>query len=260
LTRRPSPFGITAARVLCIGACLLLGACSALQGRSRRPEDSPGRWYTVDSGETLQEISRRSGVPEADLLEVNGLRDASQVVPGKTIFVLDGPAGRMPDRYQPQPVEQSPAMVASPGRPARFRWPVDTPRVTSTFGTRWGRPHEGIDLTAPIGTPVFAADAGEVVYSGARVRGYGNMIVLKHADELMTVYAHNSVLLVKVGERVGAGQRLGLTGQSGHVTGPHLHFEVRRGQTPRDPLPYLPEIRGLRPSPPIAREKGSPKS
>lgn len=247
-----------ASLLLCLGVALLPAGCGILNGRPKHPADAAGHWYTVEPGETLQDISRRSGVPEADLLEVNGLQNASQVVPGKVIFVLDGPGGPMPDRTPAEPAAE-PAPALATGRASRFRWPLDTPHVTSQFGHRWGRPHDGIDLTAPIGTPVFAADAGEVVYSGARVRGYGNMIVLKHADDLMTVYAHNSVLLVRVGERVAAGQRVALSGQSGHATGPHLHFEVRRGQTPRDPLPYLPEVRGLRPAPP-SRERGSPKS
>ena len=69
------------------------------------------------------------------------------------------------------------------------------------------------------------------------------MVVLKHAGDLMTVYAHNSVLMVKVGDQVMAGQRVALSGQSGHATGPHVHFEVRRAQIPRDPLPYLPDLR-----------------
>lgn len=246
--------------LVCLGVALLSSGCGILKGRPQHPTDAAGHWYTVEPGETLRDISQRAGVPEADLLEVNGLQHASQVVPGKVIFVLDGPGGAMPERAPAgAAVAAEPVPALAPGRASRFRWPLDTPRVTSQFGHRWGRPHDGIDLTAPIGTPVFAADEGEVVYSGARVRGYGNMIVLKHPDELMTVYAHNSVLLVKVGDRVAAGQRVALSGQSGHATGPHLHFEVRRGQTPRDPLPYLPEIRGLRLSPP-SREKGSPKS
>jgi murein DD-endopeptidase MepM/ murein hydrolase activator NlpD len=115
--------------------------------------------------------------------------------------------------------------------------------LTSFFGSRWGRPHEGIDLTAPIGTPVLAAGAGEVVYAGSALRGYGNMVVLKHDGDLMTVYAHNSVLLVKVGDHVRVGQPIARSGQSGHATGPHVHFEVRKGQVPRDPLPYLPRLR-----------------
>lgn len=245
--------------LFCVGFLLLPMGCGVLKGRPKHPADAPGRWYTVQQGETLHDISERAGVPEVDLLEVNGLQDARQVVPGKLIFVLDGPAARMPEKNPPEPtLTPEPAVV--PAHASRFRWPVDSPRVTSQFGKRWGRPHEGIDLTAPIGTPVHAADAGQVVYSGARVRGYGNMIVLKHGDDLMTVYAHNSVLLVKVGDLVAAGQRVALSGQSGHATGPHLHFEVRRGQTPRDPLPYLPAIPGLRPSPPGPRDKGSPKS
>ena len=77
------------------------------------------------------------------------------------------------------------------------------------------------------------------MYAGDAIRGYGNLVVLQHGTDLMTVYAHNSVLLVRQGQRVTAGQRVALVGQSGHATGPHLHFEVRQGQIPRDPLPFL---------------------
>lgn len=127
------------------------------------------------------------------------------------------------------------------GRSARrLRWPLQYVQIISGYGPRWGRVHEGIDLVAPTGTPVLAAAAGEVVYSGNRIRGYGNMVVVKHDGELMTVYAHNSVLLVKAGDRVDAGQAVALSGQSGRASGPHLHFEVRRGQVPRDPLGFLP--------------------
>lgn len=122
----------------------------------------------------------------------------------------------------------------------RLRWPLQYVQIISGYGPRWGRVHEGIDLVAPTGTPVLAAASGEVVYSGNRIRGYGNMVVVKHEGELMTVYAHNSVLLVKAGDRVDAGQAVALSGQSGRASGPHLHFEVRRGQVPRDPLGFLP--------------------
>jgi len=222
---------------------LLLGACRTPP--AARPEPL-GQWYVVQQGETLAEIARRSGVPEEDLLEVNGFKSAAEAEPGKMIFVLFGP-GHHPE--VPATLPAPPAVAATPeapasgtagGKQARFRWPVDAPRVTSLFGSRWGRPHEGIDLQAAIGTPVYAADEGEVVYAGNSVRGYGNMVVLKHGDALLTVYAHNSVLLVKVGQHVSAGQRIALSGQSGHATGPHVHFEVRRDQIPRDPLQFLP--------------------
>jgi len=221
---------------------LLLCACRTPP--AARPEPL-GQWYVVQQGETLVEIARRAGVPEEDLLEVNGFKSAADAAPGKMIFVLFGPG----HRPEAPPAPTAPPAVATPeappsaapgGKQARFRWPVDAPRVTSVFGSRWGRPHEGIDLQAAIGTPVYAADEGEVVYAGNTVRGYGNMVVLKHGDALMTVYAHNSVLLVKVGQHVSSGQRIALSGQSGHATGPHVHFEVRRDQVPRDPLQYLP--------------------
>jgi len=89
---------------------------------------------------------------------------------------------------------------------------------------------------------VLAADAGEVVYAGNKLHGYGNMVVIRHSGDLMTVYAHNSVVLVKAGERVKLGQRVALSGQSGHATGPHLHFEVRKAQIPRDPMRFLPHL------------------
>lgn len=223
--------------------------------RPMHPEAPRGYWYTVEPSETLTDIACRAGVHEEDLLEVNGFRSAAEARPGRMIFVLNGtgtgpaPAG-CPARVAAEPPPPSVAPPASDSAPAaklssaRFRWPVDNPRVTSLFGSRWGRPHEGIDLQAVVGTPVYAADAGEVVYSSNTVRGYGNMVVLRHADGLMTVYAHNSVLIVKVGQRVEVGQKIALAGQSGHATGPHVHFEVRRSDVPRDPLKFLPGRNG----------------
>jgi murein DD-endopeptidase MepM/ murein hydrolase activator NlpD len=227
---------------------LLTSAVVALLGcrpaaPPRHPVGAAGQWHVVQPGETLAEIARRAGVPAEDLLEINGLRAPSEVQPGKLIFVLQGPPPQAPS---PDPTLDRPAPSVPVAELARFHWPVETPRVTSLFGKRWGRPHEGIDLTAPVGTPVFAAGVGQVVYSGSAVRGYGNMVVLKHEGEFMTVYAHNSVLLVKVGDHVRAGQRIALSGQSGHATGPHVHFEVRKGQVPCDPLPYLPSARQSR--------------
>jgi murein DD-endopeptidase MepM/ murein hydrolase activator NlpD len=129
-------------------------------------------------------------------------------------------------------------VAVAPGR-GRFRWPIDRAAVGSPFGTRAGRQHEGIDLPAPIGTPVYAAADGQVVYAGSGIRGYGNLIVIQHEGDLLTVYAHNSELLVAQGDKVRVGQRIALSGQSGHASGPHLHFEVRSGQIPVDPVSYL---------------------
>ncbi|HEY4392421.1 MAG TPA: LysM peptidoglycan-binding domain-containing M23 family metallopeptidase, partial [Polyangia bacterium] len=236
--RRPSPGGATA-----VLAALLAGLLVAIAGcgpthAPMHPETPPGRWYVVGPGETLALIAQAAAVPAEDLLEINGLEHADQVKPGMLLFVL---AGRPP----PAPVAQDHNEDPNAPRPA-LRWPLTTVRVVvgSPFGARWGKPHEGIDLPAPIGTPVFAAADGRVVYAGNGVRGYGNLVVIKHAGDLLTAYAHNSMLLVSQGQPVRAGDRIALVGQSGHATGPHLHFEVRSGQIPRDPMSFLPPLAG----------------
>ncbi len=124
---------------------------------------------------------------------------------------------------------------------AALEWPVDAP-ISSRFGRRDGRPHEGIDLLCADGTAVRAAAAGRVVYAGARLRGYGNLVMLRHDNGLVTVYAHNSTLLAAEGSTVARGEVISLSGHSGRATAPHLHFEVREGDVPRDPERYLPKL------------------
>lgn len=116
-------------------------------------------------------------------------------------------------------------------------WPVSGP-ITSGFGMRWGRMHEGIDIAVPSGTPVHAAASGTVIYA-AWMTGYGNLVVLDHGNGLATAYAHNSSLLVSLGQHVSQGQKISLSGSTGHSTGPHVHFEVRVNGVAVDPLGYL---------------------
>jgi murein DD-endopeptidase MepM/ murein hydrolase activator NlpD len=205
-------------------------------------ESPAGRWVVVGPGESLELIARRAGVPAEDILEANGLERAEQVAPGRLIFVLSPAtsAGVGPSTS----AGVGPGVPLAIGARPALRWPVAATFsvVGSPFGVRDGRPHEGIDLPAPVGTPVFAAADGEVAYAGSGVRGYGNMLVLRHGGDLLTVYAHASVLLVGRGQPVRAGDRIALVGQSGRATGPHLHFEVRAGQIPRDPMTFLPEV------------------
>lgn len=124
-----------------------------------------------------------------------------------------------------------------------FIWPIKEGSVSSFFGSRKRDYHEGIDIRANRGTPIFAARAGEVIYSSRKINGYGNMIVVKHDDGYASVYAHNKKNLVKKGERVTQGQLMGFVGATGKATGPHLHFEIRKGELPQDPLLYLPQVR-----------------
>jgi murein DD-endopeptidase MepM/ murein hydrolase activator NlpD len=122
----------------------------------------------------------------------------------------------------------------------RLAWPLQTGgALSSQFGPRGLTTHEGIDLPAPIGAAVLAAEAGTVERIGTGVSGYGNVIYVRHASGILTVYAHNAQNLVRTGEYVTRGQVIARVGQSGHATGPHLHFEVRLGETPQNPLTYL---------------------
>ncbi len=136
--------------------------------------------------------------------------------------------------------EQRSAARLPSGDCSALVWPVDGP-LSSPFGAHDGRnhEHEGIDLAVAEDTPVRAACDGVVAYAGNGLRGYGNLVILQHAGALATVYAHNHVLLVHPGEPVARGQIIARSGATGHVTAPHLHFEVRKGSIARDPLGYL---------------------
>jgi murein DD-endopeptidase MepM/ murein hydrolase activator NlpD len=120
---------------------------------------------------------------------------------------------------------------------AGFIWPVNAP-MTSPFGWRWGRMHEGVDLGAAYGTAIAAAAAGVVIYAGWE-GGYGNLTVIDHGGGLATAYGHQSRIAVSVGQSVSQGETIGFVGSTGHSTGPHLHFEVRVNGEAVDPLGYL---------------------
>ncbi len=134
--------------------------------------------------------------------------------------------------------ERRPALPDTSG--GQWRWPVDAGIITSKFGARWGKQHRGMDIAADIGEPVIAMSDGEVVYSDNKMRGYGNVVVIKHADNVTTLYAHNSKLIAKVGEKVSKGTLVALLGNTGRSTGPHVHFEIRQGKDAIDPLALLP--------------------
>ncbi len=116
--------------------------------------------------------------------------------------------------------------------------PVQNALITSPFGLRWGRPHQGIDMAAPIGTPILSAESGKVVYSGWK-QGYGNFVAVDHGHGYETHYAHCSKLMVHIGQQVGKGQLIAKVGNTGHSTGPHLHFEVMANGIHRNPIKFL---------------------
>lgn len=153
------------------------------------------------------------------------------------------PASLSPASAAAAPSQAAPAQAA-PQQVARlpdastsldFRWPARG-RVIAGFGTAG---NEGINIALPEGTPVRAAEGGTVAYSGDELRGYGKLVLVRHADGYVSAYAHNSQLLVERGEEVRRGQVIANSGRTGNVTSPQLHFEIRKGADPVDPMPYL---------------------
>jgi murein DD-endopeptidase MepM/ murein hydrolase activator NlpD len=123
----------------------------------------------------------------------------------------------------------------------RFAWPISG-KVSSRFGWRSGRKHEGIDIPAKKGTPIRAAEAGRVIHSG-ELSAYGYVVIVKHAGRYSTVYAHNRKNKVRKGQFVEQGDVLAAVGKSGNASGYHLHFEVRRDRIAQDPAKFLPVVR-----------------
>lgn len=126
----------------------------------------------------------------------------------------------------------------------RFAWPVPNfYKVSSHYGPRGSRHHDGIDIPAPRGTPIVASDSGEVIYADNGIRGYGNMIVLAHGEDVFTVYAHNKKNKVSKGDKVRRGETIALVGNTGRSSGPHLHFEIRVKNKKTDPGRYLSQAK-----------------
>jgi murein DD-endopeptidase MepM/ murein hydrolase activator NlpD len=176
--------------------------------------------------EKLQDLSKLSADERADVEEIDALQQASADL-GAKIRAAQAQAAA------PNGSVSSGVAPSASG----FIWPASGP-VTSPFGWRWGRMHEGIDIGAPYGAPIHAAAAGTVVYCGW-MSGYGNLVAIDHGGGISTAYGHQSSIAVACGQHVDQGQTIGYIGSTGHSTGPHLHFEVRVNGNPVDPLGYL---------------------
>lgn len=211
----------------------ILASCSGIQSR----------YHEVGSGESLVEIANKYDVPLRELQAHNAKRVAKGIKTGTKLYIpfeqgasWDGDSDQLAaETSQPTSAVYSSRGIASN---APFLWPCKG-FVSSPFGHRHGRPHEGIDIAARQGTPVGAARSGHVIYAGNRISGYGSMVIVRHADTFATVYAHLSKIEVKKGQFVSRGQRVGRVGKTGRATAPHLHFEVRNQRIPVDPLLYL---------------------
>lgn len=227
-----------------------------------------GGAYRVVSGDTVSAIARRNGVSSAALMQANGMKNSSLrvgqqlVIPGVSTPVAkqqtfaSTPQNKLPanngavvaSRNGVDPtttasvkpiINSSNAQSPNATGISGMRWPVRGRIVTPFGATVNGKRNDGIDISVPEGTSVKAAENGVVLYAGNELEGFGNLVLLKHENGLVTAYAHNSSLNVKRGQKVGRGQSIARAGRTGDADAPKLHFEVRKNSVPVNPLTYL---------------------
>jgi lipoprotein NlpD len=206
------------------------------------PKRADGIYHIVRPGENLFRIGKAYDLSHEELARVNGLKDSSQIQVGQRIFI-PGATRQIPvEVITPSDVTAPPPIATQPPDTDRekFLWPV-VGTINSGFGPRGSSFHDGIDIAAAEGTPIRAIERGEVIYSD-QLRGYGNIVIVRHPDGLVSVYAHNEINLVKQGQSVSRGDTVARVGSTGRVTGPHLHFEIRKNNTAQDPLRVLPQL------------------
>lgn len=205
---------------------------------------SSGLRHTVKPGENLYRIGQAYGVSHHELARVNGIANADRIEVGQVI--------RVPSATRVLPVEvitparargDRPSARELPSGASPFVWPVTSGVVSSQFGPRRASHHDGIDVSAPEGTPVRAARAGRVLYAD-ELRGYGNIVILEHDGGYASVYAHNKTNHKRAGDRVRQGEVIALLGETGKTSGPNLHFEIRKDNIARNPLFFLPPVPG----------------
>jgi murein DD-endopeptidase MepM/ murein hydrolase activator NlpD len=233
--------------------------------------------HVVNHGDTLMSIARRNHVSVAELAKANNLDTSAKLSLGMKLTVPGAKNAAAAPVAQPVAPVQQVAAIAPGAKPAAaasqqaarlvqptanleekpvaeapavkpgeatgalptFRWPVRGKVITSYGAKTNGKVNDGINLAVPEGTPVKAAEDGVVAYSGNELKGYGNLVLVRHSNGYVTAYAHASELMVKRGDTIKRGQIIAKSGQSGEVGSPQLHFEIRKGSSPVDPLQFL---------------------
>lgn len=199
--------------------------------------DKRGVYHRVRRGESISKIAKYYHVSVQELAEWNNIQSPEEVTEGLKLYIPKSIAKKAEDEKKKGKKGDKDSETITFER-SKFIWPVEG-IVFSNYGIRKGRRHDGVDISADPGTPIHAAANGKVVFDG-KMRGYGNMIIIKHKDRFFTVYAHNSQNAITKGQKVAKGDLIGYVGATGRASGPHLHFEVRQGQESRNPLFFLP--------------------
>ena len=222
--------------------CLTIGlALSGCAGNSSEGSYS-GSVYTVKRGDTLSRISRMTGTSVRDLARMNGISPPYTIEVGQKLKVsgASSSSAKKSTTSKTAKVVPSSAVPQSSWPPVGqrcWRWPASG-KVVMKYSTSEGG-NKGIDIAGSRGQPVYAAGAGKVVYVGNQLRGYGNLVMIKHNEDYITAYAHNDKLMVNNGQSVKIGQQIATMGSS-DADSVRLHFQIRYRATAIDPLRYLP--------------------
>lgn len=190
-----------------------------------------GHYVQLTDKDTLDSVSKEFNIPKEKILSQN---QGKSFKPGEWIFIplKRGILGNENDGKSFDPSKYL--------KSGEFLWPVPaSSAISSGWGRRWGRMHDGLDITGKVGSNIVAAADGVVVYSGNEIGGYGNITVIAHKNGFFTVYAHAKNNYTKEGQRVYRGQVIAQIGMTGRSSGPHLHFEVRKNGESIDPQDYL---------------------
>lgn len=226
-------------RLLFLAICIavLVYGCSSNKDLKRTSANT----YIVQKGDTLFSISFRYGIDARQLARWNGISSPYTIYPGQRIRLFPragdnqsaakssakkSTTSTVTPKYTPK--------VAAAKPPGDWRWPVKGKLVE-----RFSAKNNGIDIAAKAGTPIVATSSGKVVYAGNGLRGYGNLLIIKHNRSYFSAYAHSQRLLVAEGAQVKAGQKIAEVGRTG-TDQDKLHFEIRKDGNPEDPLRYLP--------------------
>jgi len=255
-TRINKPYGRLPELFLLAAFYALAAACAGgpSSNVSRFPQHKTAEnVYVAEKGDTLEEIAKKFETTVESLKKENGLTQ-NNVTQGQRIRIPYVPPaaaflpprekkeeiGREEKKYSPKIKTLHPPTVA-PKISVSLAWPLEKGVVSSEFGIRKNGKHDGVDITAPEGTKIHASADGTVIFSGQGPSGYGNIIVLKHSENVVTIYAHNSKNIADKGSTVKQGDPIALVGHTGRTTTSHCHFEVRVNRVAYDPLEYLPK-------------------
>lgn len=192
--------------------------------------------HTVVRGDNLTTIARKYNVSISELAQVNNLKITSNIQIGKVLILPYGAKAESNNVIIPKNLAKN---FSIPSKNDDFIWPVKGSLIQKFGSKPDGTHNDGINISASFNDPVRAASAGKVVYVGNELRGYGNLIIIKHAGNWLTAYAHNNEIKVAKNQKVAAGEIIATVGSSGNVTKAQLHFGLRKGKKAVDPLKYL---------------------